>query len=280
MRSQTHSINDDGRIVRRSHPVIDRAYRVVISPLSARWLGGLHAGLVIKGLYLQWKVAAFLRQGGRYVLDAGCGPEAQLAAMLAARYPTCSFVGWDLHVNSEVKGAWRQQNVSVIESDIARLASIGEYDLVYSIDVLEHIEDFDGTLDRLITALRFGGLLLIHVPSLDQQSWFGSGGTETPHHFRAHRSGDDHVHEGFSLSQLTHALERRSIEVLDARLTFGRWVALLKETFSSGERQGVRGIGLLLLPAVLLAVALEMLLSPKRGNGSMILGMKRAGAKA
>ncbi|MDO9118023.1 MAG: class I SAM-dependent methyltransferase [Nitrospira sp.] len=260
--------------------VFDKVYRTVASPLSERWLGGFHAGLVIKGLYLQWKVAAFLRQGGRRVMDAGCGPEAQLTAMLAGRYPTCSFVGWDLHVDREVRDALPRTNLSVIESDIARLASMGEYDLVYSIDVLEHIEDFDGTLDRLITALRSGGLLFIHVPSLDQRSWFGSGETEMAHHFRTHRSGDDHVHEGFSLSQLTHALERRSIEVLDARPTFGRWVALLKQTFSSGERKGVRGIGLLLLPAVLLAVALEMLFVPKRGNGSMILGIKREGVKA
>ncbi len=276
----SNAINDGGGTAHSMISVLDKVYRTVASPLTERWLGGLHTGLVIKGLYLQWKVAAYLRQGGRRVLDAGCGPEAQLAAMLAARYPTCSFVGWDLHVNPEVKGALRKQNVSVIESDITRLSSIGEYDLVYSIDVLEHIEDFDGTLDRLVAALRSGGLLFIHVPSLDQRSWFGSGETEMPNHFRTHRSGDDHVHEGFSLSELTHALERRSIEVLDARPTFGRWVALLKETFSSGERQGVRGIGLLLLPAVLLAVALEMLLSPRRGNGSMILGMKREGVKA
>lgn len=258
--------------------VLDRVYRSVAGPLSERWLGGLHAGLVIKGLYLQWKVAAYLRQGGRVALDAGCGPEAQLAAMLAHRYPSCSFVGWDLHVNPDVKRAQPQANVSVIESDIARLAAVGEYDLVYSIDVLEHIEDFDGTLDRLVAALRSGGLLFIHVPSLDQRSWFGSGETEMPNQFRAHRSGDDHVHEGFDLPQLRQALERRSVEVLDARPTFGRWVALLKEIFSGGERQGIRGIGIVLLPAVLLAVALEMLLPPKRGNGSMILGKKRAGA--
>lgn len=276
----SNTINDGGGTAHTMISVLDKVYRTVANPLSERWLGGLHTGLVIKGLYLQWKVAAFLRQGGRRVLDAGCGPEAQLAAMLAVRYPTCTFVGWDLHVNPEVRGALRHQNVSVIESDIARLASVDEYDLVYSIDVLEHIEDFDGTLDRLVTALRSGGLLFIHVPSLHQHSWFGSGETETPHHFRAHRSGDDHVHEGFSLSQLTHALERRPIEVLDTRATFGRWVALLKEMFSSGERQGIRGIGFLLLPGVLLAVGLEMLFSPKRGNGSMIVGLKREGSQA
>ncbi|MBX9658275.1 MAG: class I SAM-dependent methyltransferase [Nitrospiraceae bacterium] len=255
--------------------VLDKVYRTVASPLSERWLGGLHAGLVIKGLYLQWKVAAILRQGGRSVLDAGCGPEAQLAVMLAGRYPTCSFVGRDLHVDREVRDAVRRTNVSVIESDLTRLDSSGEYDLVYSIDVLEHIEDFEGTLDRLVGALRSRGLLFIHVPSLDQRFWFGSGEDEASDRFRAHRSGDDHVYEGFTLSQLTEALERRSVTVLDARPTFGRWVSLLKETFSYGERHGVSGIGLLLLPAVLLTVALEILFVPKRGNGSMILGMKQ-----
>ncbi|MDP3090757.1 MAG: methyltransferase domain-containing protein [Nitrospira sp.] len=272
--------NDGGGTAHTMISVFDKVYRTVASPLSERWLGGFHAGLVIKGLYLQWKVAAFLRQGGRRVMDAGCGPEAQLTAMLAGRYPTCSFVGWDLHVDREVRDALPRTNVSVIESDLARLASIGEYDLVYSIDVLEHIDDFEGTLDRLVSALRSGGLLFIHVPSLEQRFWFGSGEEEAPDRFRAHRSGDDHVHEGFSLSQLTEALERRSVTVLDARPTFGRWVGLLKETFSYGEGRRVSGIGLLLLPAVLLTVALEMLFVPKRGNGSMIVGMKRERASA
>lgn len=259
---------------------LDNVYRMMASTLSERWLGGLHTGLVIKGLYLQWKVVAYLREGGRRVLDAGCGPEAQLARMLAGRYSCCSFVGWDLHVEAHQARIEREANVSVIESDIVRLAAVGEYDLVYSIDVLEHIEDFDGVLDRLTKALRSGGLLFIHVPSLDQQHWFGSGKTEPSNHFRDHRAGDDHVHEGFSLAQLAHGLERRSIEVIEARPTFGRWVALLKELFSRGEARGVKGIGLLLLPAVILAVACEIMFPPKRGNGSMILGVKRQGAMA
>ncbi len=257
---------------------LDRVYRSVASPLSHRWLGGLHAGLVIKGLYLQWKMAAYLRQEKRVVLDAGCGPEAQLTAMLAGRYPHCSFVGWDLHVSPDVKSARSQANVSVIESDLARLAAVDEYDMVYSIDVLEHIDDFDGMLDRLVKALRVGGRLFIHVPSLDQQSWFRADEVEMLNQFRAHRSGDDHVHEGFTVAQLKQALERRSMDVLDVRPTFGRWVALLKELFSRGEARGIKGIGLLLLPAVVLAVAFEMVFLPNRGNGTMILGIKRQGA--
>lgn len=260
--------------------MIDHIYRSASRPLSERWLGGLHAGLVIKGLYLQWKVAAYLRQGERCVLDAGCGPDAQLSAMLAGRYPTCSFVGWDLHVNPDIKRILRQPNVSVIESDITQLADSCQYDLVYSIDVLEHIEDFDGTLDRLVGSLRPGGLLFIHVPSLDHRLWFGAEEREMPHQFRAHRSGDDHVHEGFSLSQLRQALQQRSMEVLDARPTFGRWVSLAKELFSRGERHGLKGVGLLLLPAVLIGVLMETIVPPSRGNGSMILGRKLKGAKA
>jgi SAM-dependent methyltransferase len=258
--------------------VMDRFYRALVTPLEDRWLGGVHAGLVIKGLYLQWTVARFLKKGHRRVFDAGCGPEAPLAAMLAGRYPTCSFVGWDLHLAPQTKA--RRPNLSVAEADLRTLDDVDTYDVVYSIDVLEHIDDMERTLDRLARSLRPGGMLFIHVPSLETRAWWTSTEGEAPNCFRAHRTGDDHVHEGFSVPHLVQALQRRSFEVLDARPTFGRVVGLIKDLFSLGERRRIRGIGLMLLPAVLLGVAGELILPPKRGNGSMILGRKPGGLAA
>jgi len=48
--------------------VLNQLYRVLAKALQDRWLGGLHAGLVIKGLYLPWMVAPFLRQGHKRIL--------------------------------------------------------------------------------------------------------------------------------------------------------------------------------------------------------------------
>lgn len=255
--------------------VLNQLYRALTRPLQDRWLGGLHAGLVIKGLYLQWMVAPFLRQGHKRVLDAGCGPEAQLAAMLAGRYPTCTFSGWDLHLSQEGRSRDRHpDNLAVFEADLASLNEEERYDLVYTVDVLEHIEDDEDMLDRLTKAVRPGGLLFIHTPSLDERVWFATSQSEAPNVFREHRTGDDHVHEGFSVAQLTNALERRSFAVVRARSTCGTVVGWLKEVFSLGERRGIKGIGLLLLPPVLLGLLLELVLPPARGNGTMILGRK------
>ena len=255
--------------------IIDRVYRSVSRPLSDHWLGGLHTGLVIKGLYLQWQVADFLRSGSRRVLDVGCGPKVQMAAMLARRYPSSVFMGMDLHLELEARDrAFLPVNLSVVEADVTQVQKHEVFDLVYSVDVLEHIDDIEGVLDRLVAALRPGGRLVLHTPSLDERRWLAVSPAGDGARFRAHRSGDDHVHEGFSLAQLTDALTRRSIIVLDARPTFGRWVSLVKELFSWGESRGVKGIGLLLLPVALAGVLMEMVMAPQRGNGSMVVGKK------
>lgn len=255
--------------------VLNQLYRALTQPLQDRWLGGLHTGLVIKGLYLQWMVASFLQQGHKRVLDAGCGPEAQLVAMLAGRYPTCMFSGWELHLSQEGRMRDRYpENLSIFESDLALLNEEERYDLVYMVDVLEHIEDCEGMLDRLSKAVRPGGLLFIHTPSLEGQVWFAASRSQAHNVFREHRTGDDHVHEGFSVAQLTHALERRSFTVVQAKNTFGGIVAWLKEVFSLGERRRIKGIGLLLLLPVLLGVLLELVFPPTCGNGSMVLGRK------
>jgi 2-polyprenyl-3-methyl-5-hydroxy-6-metoxy-1,4-benzoquinol methylase len=266
---------DDGEIPMMT--ILTQIYRTITQPLQDRWLGGLHAGLVIKGLYLQWMVAPFLRQGHKRVLDAGCGPEAQLVAMLAGRYPTCTFSGWDLHLSPEGRSRDRHpENLSVFEADLVSLNEKERYDLVYTVDVLEHIEDCEDMLDRLSKAVIPGGLLFIHTPSLEERVWFAASRSAEHNAFREHRTGDDHVHEGFSIAQLTHALERRSFSVIQAKSTFGGVVAWLKEIFSLCERRGIKGIGLLLLPAVVLSVIGEILVAPRRGNGVYVLGVKNS----
>ena len=248
-----------------------RLCRRVTQTLVERWLGGVHAGLVVKSLYLQRAVGKYLKNGQKTVLDAGCGPEGQLAALLATRYPACSVEGMDLYCASS--GA--RANVLLREADLGTLTKVSAYDLVYSIDVLEHIHDYADVLDRLVRALRPGGLLFIHVPSAEQRNWFKATDAEAANDFREHRAGDDHVREGFVKAALIADLERRSVSVVEARWTFNGLTSWVKEVFSLGERRGVRGIGLVLLPAVVLSVMAEMVMAPRRGNGLCLLGVKK-----
>lgn len=255
-----------------------RVSRRVTQTLVERWLGGVHAGLVVKSLYLQRAVAKFLRTGNKAILDAGCGPEGQLAALLAGRYPSCFVEGWDLQCAHPLLSSTShsaQTNLLLRQADLTALSKVSAYDLVYSIDVLEHIDDYGDVLDRLVRALRPGGLLFIHVPSAEPHSWFQATEAERTNDFREPRAGDDHVREGFDKATLIHELERRSVSVVEARWTFTGLTAWLKEMYSLGERRRVRGIGLFLLPAVVLAVIGEMLITPRRGNGVFVLGVKK-----
>ncbi len=257
---------------------LTRLHRHITQRLVDRWFGGAHAGLVVKSMYLQRSVAKFLRSGNKAILDAGCGPEGQLAALLAARYPRCSVEGWDLHcagASASPSPHGADANLLFREADLASLNKISAYDLIYSIDVLEHIHDYAGILDRLVKALRPGGMLFIHVPSIEQRNWFKATDAETANDFRDHREGDDHVREGFDKATLISELECRSVSVVEARWTFNGMTAWFKEVFSLGERRRVRGIGLLLLPAIVLSVMGEMLITPRRGNGVCVLGVKK-----
>lgn len=255
--------------------LLARIVGLVTRSVVERWLGGVHAGLVVKSLYLQRAVGRWLRTGDKAILDAGCGPEGQLAALLARRYPTCSVEGLDLYC----VGSGSPSNLSLCEGDLSRLTKVSAYDLVYSIDVLEHIHDYADILDRLVRALRPGGWLFIHVPSSEQQNWFAATEAETANEFREHRAGDDHVREGFDQAGLVQELEQRAMTVVEARWTFNGLTRWVKEIFSLGERRGVPGIGLLLLPAVLLSVLIEMAIVPNQGNGLCVLAIKKgAGA--
>ena len=50
---------------------------------------------------------------------------------------------------------------------------------------------------------------------------------------------------------------------------------MAKKVFSYEERQRVQGIGLLLLPVVVLSVVREMLIAPRRGNGVCVLSVRK-----
>ncbi|MGH7417508.1 MAG: class I SAM-dependent methyltransferase, partial [Candidatus Rokuibacteriota bacterium] len=258
-------------------------YRHATAPIVHRWLGGLHTGFVIKGLYLQRAIGRYLAGGTKTVFDAGCGPLAQQAVLLARRYPAHRFSGCDLQLDRAAVATQARRlgltNLGVVEGDLTQHEPVPRYDVIYTIDVLEHIEDVESVLDRLIASLRAGGALLIHVPSpayaehahTEERDWS---------RFREHRGGDDHVHDGFEGKQIRTWLERRGLSVLTVRPTFGPAAASLAAAYRRGERRGFRGIGLLLLAPALAAVLWEWLVAPVRGEGLWVEAVKPSAAGA
>lgn len=120
-------------------------------------------------------LSAFHRQLGRRVLHLGCN--VGVNSVILARNGL-QVHGVDLQAEAIRRAVARRD----LEDDAVRarltfqcatFASMrvpcGSFDSVIAFDVLEHIylDDLDGLLDTIISALRPGGHLLVHMPRLD-----------------------------------------------------------------------------------------------------------------
>ena len=148
---------------------LDDASRAVTGPLreSTAVLSYLHANPAVRWLF--WKrldaVTALLTAGGqRYDtgLDFGCG--------LGVLLPTLSGVTrqvWATDINlppsRRLASALHLDNVAFVEP--AALGALLPLDYVVSTDVLEHVDDLDGTLRSLGDRITPGGRLVVSGPT-------------------------------------------------------------------------------------------------------------------
>ena len=246
---------------------VKRLYTTVSRPALERWGGSLHAGAVVKSLYLQWTLRSFLKKTGGIILDAGCGSTAPLAGLLARRFPTWHCVGLDLKLTLPQN---HSPNLWLCIGDLRALPVGGPFDVIYCIDVLEHLEDVETCLLNIVRCLTPGVYIFIHVPSRRQRrflpgvdleySWLGPGD-----------AGDAHVWKGFEPDELETWLQNAGCHVLQSRFTFGRLTTIVKELFMLGEARRIPGVGLGLFPFIVLAAWLERYGGGSKGNGVLLL---------
>lgn len=106
-----------------------------------------------------------------------------------------------------------RNNVSFEVADLTNFRQTAKYDLVLSVDVMEHIEEDDLVFKNLFNALKKGGLLLISTPS-DQ------GGSDV--HDHDHESFiDEHVRDGYNINQIQDQLKRIGFSKTKAKYSYG-----------------------------------------------------------
>jgi SAM-dependent methyltransferase len=250
--------------------VVRTVYRLVSRVVVERWVGSLHAGAIVRGLYLSWTLGPLLKAATGMTLDAGCGRMAQFACLLARRLPAWRLLAVDLRL---VRPESPPPNLRLVIGDLRGLPVSGPFQAIYCLDVLEHLENVEACLSDLARCLAPGGYFLIHVPSTSQRhflpgvdheySWLGPG-----------EPGDAHVREGLELAELDPWLRKAGCQVLLARFTFGRAVSILQEIFMLGEARRIPGVGLALVPLVVLATWLERHFGGRSGNGLLVLARR------
>ena len=90
------------------------------------------------------------------------------------------------------------------------------YDIIVSVDVLEHVPDDVGVLHRMAAALRPGGRLVLHLPLRHQLQ------RRILPAFRDHLIAD-HVRDEYTAEEISAKLAEAGFAVLSLRYGFGPW---------------------------------------------------------
>lgn len=253
--------------------IIRSVYDSTTGWIHSSWIGGVQAAYVVRSLNVRAALRKVPPGPGDRVLDAGCGEGAALASVLARRYPAASFTAVDLFA---VPSAAMPSNLTALAGDVERPLPEGGFQAAYCLDLLEHVQDPAAVLRNLFAALVPGGRLLVHVPAAWPFSFFKAAGDGFLPAFRETRRGDAHLREGFSEEELAGFLSRAGFSDIKMRRTFSKPTWFFKELYTLGERRGIPGIGLLLLPFMLLFGSWDRVFPPARGNGLWAEALKPA----
>lgn len=255
------------------HPLLQRLFFALLHLIFLRsW----YVRRALRQIFAGWPAKQPVR-----VLDAGTG-FGQYAYYIARRYPQAEVIGVDLKIDY-LKQAQRfvaqtpvAGRVRFVQDDLTRLQTEGPFDLILSVDVLEHIADDLAVLRHFARVLRPGGYVLLHTPS-DQ----GGSDVQAP---GQQSFIEEHVREGYSRTLLEARLREIGLEPIESHYSYGflgslAWRLLIKYPLRILNRGP---LGYLLLPGYYLGAlpvglmlnALDLVWTNQAGTGLLVVARK------
>jgi SAM-dependent methyltransferase len=201
------------RLVRPGSNVAER--------LLFRIMGVADPAHYLHNLYLRRELERLGAFNPRRILDAGCGA-GDHTLYLARQYPGADVLGVDINTSRmrENRETARRLGIANARFEVADLCEADfatQYDLIVSIDVLEHIVNQTEALANLSRALRPGGLAFFHLPTIRERpvpfsQWLGGF-----HEWAAR----EHVAEERTWEGFMKAVEACGLTIVRAYRTFG-----------------------------------------------------------
>ncbi|QXD17089.1 methyltransferase domain-containing protein [Rhodocaloribacter litoris] len=217
------------------------------------------------------------------VLDAGTG-FGQYAYFIARTFPNARVLAVDVK-HDYLENARRffartpcADRVTLACEDLTDLKAEGPFDLILSVDVMEHIEDDRAVFRHFARVLRPGGHVLINTPS-------DLGGSDV------HAAGEEgfieeHVRDGYNRDELAAKLREAGLEPVRARYTYGppgalAWRLMIKYPMLLLGKSWLFALVLPLyylpvLPLGMLLHALDLRGEHAAGTGLLVLARKPA----
>lgn len=210
------------------------------------------------------------------ILDAGSG-SGVFSFELAKAHPEGQVLGIDSDPTlvaraNDIAQRARIRNCRFEVGDVTRLDFDSEFDLVVSVDNLEHVEDDVTAMRALGRALRPDGTLVVHVPAHDRR-WLIRGR-------RVNFDVPGHVRPGYHWDEIVGKLNEAGFELADVRWTYG---AL--ETFTNnisylitGADQRHKSLYAVAFPPLLGLSYLGQFSRPEWGAGILAIARRRQAA--
>ena len=98
--------------------------------------------------------------------------------------------------------------------DLTKLSDSNNYDIVLSVDVMEHIEEDLLVFQNFYRSLRDNGILIISTPS-------DKGGSDV-HNDTEESFIDEHVRDGYSIRDISEKLSQAGFRNIEAFYTYGK----------------------------------------------------------
>lgn len=156
------------------------------------------------------------------ILDAGSG-FGQYTYRMALWFRNAEIKSVDIKpeqiedCNQFIQKAGLSNRVKFEMADLTQFLEPTKYDLILSVDVMEHIEEDVLVFRNFYASMKNGGLLLISTPS-DQG---GSDSHHDNHEEGAHGFIDEHVRDGYNISDIESKLKSVGFSKVEARYSYG-----------------------------------------------------------
>jgi len=156
---------------------------------------------------------------GARILDAGSG-FGQYDFYLSSLNPAWQIHGVDVKEEqiADCNNFFRKigrNNVTFAYADLTKFSEPSSYDLVLSVDVMEHILEDVKVFENFHTSLRPGGMVLISTPS-DQ------GGSDVHEHGEEESFIEEHVRDGYNINEIQEKLKKAGFSRTEAHYQYGK----------------------------------------------------------
>jgi SAM-dependent methyltransferase len=216
------------------------------------------------------------------ILDAGSGL-GQYSWYLARLSNSWKIRGIDINASEInacsdfINNTGKSDRISFATADLVSFIDPGAYDLVISVDVMEHVKEDERVLGNFFISLKNNGLLFITTPS-------DKGGSDT-----SEPDGesfiDEHVRNGYSVESISGKLRSAGFNGINILYTYGRpgiisWHLMMKYPVKmiSASRFFLLLLPLyyiMLAPVAIILYALDLSIEHREGSGLLVIARKQ-----